>query len=327
MTTDREHLLMLTWHEHRRTRQLCRELEIPLTVLNTESTGVGRYWSLISQTVRELRVLKPEVLIIQNPSIVLAFFCSLTKRIFGFRLAVDAHNEAIDPVVYDYLPIRLIGRLVIYLSDYTIVTNSSLADQVTDRGGRPLILPDAIPEFPKQQPRIPDNGDTYVLVISTVAPDEPLDVVLDSARQLDDVRFVVTGNKQRFLERYGPDIPDNVRLSGFVPDEKYWQLISDATVVVDLSTMADCLVCGSYEAVAVERPLILTRNRATEEVYSESAILVENDPDELSAAIINALQNNEEWSRRMKEFRRSYSKRWRELADGVLQHFAPIGER
>ncbi len=171
-------VVMLTWHVHRRTRQLCASLNIPLVELYTDRVRMSRYLHLISQTVGVIRRKAPSVLIVQNPSLVLALFCCCVKWFMHFRLVVDAHNEAIVPFVYDRRLVRAISRLVIRRAELTIVTNTSLAQQVRAIGGRPFVLPDAIPNVPGRSDNKEENVAPYALVVSTVAPDEPLHLIV-----------------------------------------------------------------------------------------------------------------------------------------------------
>jgi hypothetical protein len=41
--------------------------------------------------------------------------------------------------------------------------------------------------------------------------------------------------------------------------------------------MDNCLVCGAYEAIAVARPLLLSRNDASVELFRDFAVFTNND--------------------------------------------------
>ena len=84
--------LAVSWEQHRRMRELCDGLGLELVVLTTRHRGLARYALLSVRTVALLGRRRPDVLLIQNPSLVLAALTLLLRPLLGFRLVVDAHN-------------------------------------------------------------------------------------------------------------------------------------------------------------------------------------------------------------------------------------------
>src|SRR5262249_51694230 len=62
----------LTWLDHQRIRQLCAGLGLELEVMTTPHRGVVRYLLLSARTLALLWRCRPRVLLVQNPSLVLA---------------------------------------------------------------------------------------------------------------------------------------------------------------------------------------------------------------------------------------------------------------
>src|SRR5688500_14163147 len=91
--------MAITWFWHRRTAELCEGLGVPLTVLETSRRGIARYAELSLRTVRTLHEVRPRVLIVQNPSLILACLAVILRIFFRYRLIVDAHNEAVEPYI------------------------------------------------------------------------------------------------------------------------------------------------------------------------------------------------------------------------------------
>src|SRR6185437_1409601 len=79
-------VIMLTWLDHRRTRELCAGLGFELAVMTTPRRGVVRYLLLSARSLTLLWRCRPRVLIVQNPSMVLAVLAVLVRAYFGFRL-------------------------------------------------------------------------------------------------------------------------------------------------------------------------------------------------------------------------------------------------
>lgn len=285
MTTSMKDTLFLTWIEHRRTRQLCARLGIPLRELVTRRKGALRYAQLSLRTVSALLRRRPRTLLVQNPSIVLSFLCLLLRPVFGYKLVVDAHNEAVEPFLHQSAIIRFITRTLLSRADITIVTNRQLAATVEKQGGRPLILPDGIPTPPDH--RTTDlPGHFRIVLISTFAGDEPIEIVFEAMRELgDDVHLYVTGNPAKLREPLRAQLPRNVTLTGFLPEDGYWSLLASADAIMDLTTMSNCLVCGAYEAIAVNRPLILSRNDASVELFQGFAVFADNNPSSVVGSV------------------------------------------
>src|SRR5690606_16029970 len=129
------------------------------------------------------------------------------------------------------------------------VTNAALAADVSVAGGRPLVLSDSLPVPPPLPADVGTAEETpHIVVIATFRPDEPISAIMAAAAKMPYVRFAFTGDHARFLAS-GSALPPNVCLTGFLPNEAYWELLVQAAVICDLSFKPDCLVCGAYEAL------------------------------------------------------------------------------
>ena len=160
-------------------------------------------------------------------------------------------------------------------ADLTIITNRLLAAAVEDQGGRPFTLPDRIPEPP---PLSVSKlcGEFNAVLISTFAPDEPVAAVFDAVRGAN-IELYVTGNHRKLTPAAAQRAPSNVHLTGFLSEREYWTLLQSADAIIDLTLMDNCLVCGAYEALAVGKPMLLSKNRAGVELFGDSALYTDND--------------------------------------------------
>lgn len=273
------------WFPHRRTQTICALLSCPLSVVTTKRTGIARYWILSIRTLWLVLRERPRVLMVQNPSIGLALICSLLRSIFKYKLVIDAHNEAVQPFIHDNKIVRTIASWLLRKADLTIVTNGALAAKVSRAGGRPFVLFDPIPNAPvKNNATAVTNN--QVVVISTFAPDEPLDEVIRAAKETPAITFSITGKVPSGFNR--TLLPPNVQLTGFLPDHEYWQVLQSSIFVIDLTQMEDCLVCGAYEALSIAKPMILTDGVAARELFGNAAQYCENTAEGIIAAMERA---------------------------------------
>lgn len=280
--------LFLTWIAHRRTREIAARLRMPVLELTTPRRGLARYLLLTWRTVVALRRLRPRVLVVQSPSLVLSLLALALRPFLRYALVVDAHNEAVEPYLHARAPIRRLTYRVLRSADLVLVSNPALVARVEARGGRACSLPDPVPASPTG-PSTGSVGGFKVAVICTYAADEPIAAVIDSARLVaDDVSYAITGDPGRLPPSFRESLPANVRLTGFLSEEDYWSLLASSDLIMDLTTMEDCLVCGAYEGLAAGKPLLLSDNRASVALFHDAALFTDNSVDSLARSVTDA---------------------------------------
>lgn len=313
--------LFITWIEHRRTRHLCERLDLPLVELISRKRGIRRYLELAARTISTLVRHRPEVLLVQSPSIVLALLALTLRPFFRYKLIVDAHNEAVEPYLHQSIYVRKITSLLLRRADITLVSNSQLSKTVRESGGTALVLPDAIPR-PPAFPKIELSGQFRVVLISTFAGDEPIEAVFDAMRATGvGIHLYVTGNFNKLSQETRNSLPSNITLTGFLAEEEYWATLASCDAVMDLTTMPNCLVCGAYEAIALSKPLLLSRNDASVELFGPFAVFTENDAISIGNALRTLHENNasilESYDRSRIEFERKWKDQVTELLLGM----------
>ncbi len=118
-------------------------------------------------------------------------------------------------------------------------------------------------------------GAEATVTIATFAGDESTRAIFEAVRDAE-LELFVTGNPGKLQADVAARAPPNVRFTGFLAEEDYWGLLRAADAVVDLTLKPDCLVCGAYEALAVGRPMLLSHNPASAELFGDSALFTDN---------------------------------------------------
>jgi glycosyltransferase involved in cell wall biosynthesis len=276
--------LVVTWEDHRRTRELCAGLGLELVVQKSRYRGFRRYLELSRRTRSLLAARDIDVLLVTNPSLILSALSVVLARVYSFRLFVDAHNEAVTPFINPQWWIRRLSRWVLRHSDLTIVTNPQLATLVSGYGGRPFVLPDRIPTPPVAGAMRSLAAGFTVVLIATYASDEPIAEVFEAVRG-SDIQLYVTGNARKLDTEIRNGAPANVHFTGFLEEGAYWDLLRSADAIIDLSLIDDCLVCGAYEALALAKPMVLSRNAASVELFGEAAVFTDNTSADIRRAL------------------------------------------
>jgi glycosyltransferase involved in cell wall biosynthesis len=281
----------ITWEKHRRTRELCTDLGIRLCERDTNAPRILRYPWLLLWTAATVAWLRPRGVIVQNPSIVLAVWAIVLRYLFRYALIVDAHNEGLRPIYQPLGWLDCVFRFVQAKADLTLVTNDLLVDGVNRNGGIAFVLPDRLPALP-DVPALRLEGQHSIVCISTFAKDEPIDEVIAAVAGLDPrYRLYMTGNSRRLASDLSDRLPANLILTGYLSDTDYVALLRGADVVLDLTHLDNCLVCGAYEAVALGKPLIVSDTAVLRRYFYKGTIYTKNHPQEIRDAVHSAVSN------------------------------------
>jgi glycosyltransferase involved in cell wall biosynthesis len=220
---------------------------------------------------------------------VLGLLTAMLKPLLGFTFVADLHNAAIDPSLANW-PHRKLLALMRHTADLCIVSNPNLVAAVERDGGKAFVLPDKLPDLPAHAP-VPAGAARTVVFVCTYASDEPWREVIEAARLMDPhVTMFITGNHSRVQL---PPRPDNVNVTGFLSERDYIALLRAADVIVDLTCLEDCLVCGAYEAASLGKALVTSDTAALRAYFNRGTVYTKHDSRSLAAAMTDALARAE----------------------------------
>ena len=199
------------------------------------------------------------MVIATNPSLVLGLLLLGLRRWYGFALVSDAH----------YVGVRALrgGRLLQSVLDFhnarvdlVIVTNERHAAYVAALGGRAYVCPDPLPDLSAQDCAVP-VPDKAVFLVCSFEQDEPFEAVFSAFSGLQHgYTLFVSGRYTR--AGIDPARFPWVRFLGYVSEQEYYAYLRSCAVIVDLTELEDCLLCGAYEALAARKPLVVSNTSA-----------------------------------------------------------------
>jgi glycosyltransferase involved in cell wall biosynthesis len=230
----------------------------------------------ILQSIKTMKVLlaeRPAAVHVQNPPFVSGLVAYIYCRLFGAKYALHYHSAAFGRSWDWALPMqKFIARRAVT----NIVTNQHWADIVESWGAPALVMVDPFLDLPQCDP-FPTRPGFNIAFVSTFAKDEPLDAVLEAAKQLPGVNFYITGDTRKKPARFFTSVPGNVTFTGFLdPDKAYPGLLRRVDAVMVLTTRDYTLQLGGCEAVAVGKPLITSDFPYLREVFSKGTVFIEN---------------------------------------------------
>jgi glycosyltransferase involved in cell wall biosynthesis len=303
--------IWISWERHRRSEQLVKFLEIKSYFFVSYLPRLIRHPIFILKTLIILLFERPSVLLVQNPSIILAVMVSLIKKLklMNYFLVVDSHNGGIIPD-HNAFFLNWIYKFIQQLADITIVTNFNLAEIIRNHGGTPFVLPDKIPE-PIEINELNLVGDFKFLLVSTFAKDEPIEEIIIAASSLDyGDKIYITGNYNKADPNLLNKLNNSIVLTGFLKDSDYWGYLKNVDCVVDLTLRDDCLVCGAYEAIAVDKPLILSDTEILRKTFFKGTVFTKNVSSSIRAAFKEAKANNKSLKIDIMDFRDDFIQEW-----------------
>lgn len=266
-------IIWITWERQRRNEGLSSGVGAKFYELLSDKNAGLRYLVLARLTIKIINNDRPDVVVAQNPSIILSILIVMLKRIFKYKAVIDAHNCGIFPYESRYRLLNFLSKFIQRNACLTIVTNQNLCLHVEKNGGNGFVLPDRIPTPPTPK-NIFLDGDKKIVFICTYSRDEPYLEVIEAAKYLgDEYRIYFTGNFKGKVDL--EKLPKNIELLGYLSEEAYWDTLNSADAIMDLTTRDDCLVCGAYEGLSLEKPLILSDTSVNRDYFSIGCVYVD----------------------------------------------------
>ena len=263
----------------------------------------------IGQTFKTWYILlrdRPDAVFVMSPPVIAGLVVYPYCAIRGIPFVVDAHTGAFLDRRWRYFQ-----RLQLWLcrkAATTIVTNTFLSSMLEKNGGDATILPDVPVRYPASDRSFEQEG-LSVAVICSFDYDEPVQVILETARTLPDVTFLVTGNPAK-VQRMGLTLPPNLRLTGFLDNAAYGQLLRQADVVMALTTGKHKMLRAAYEAIYQGTPIIISDSPMLREEFAQGGIVVENSPEIIAAAVRRLQADPARYRQEVEELRRQKERRW-----------------
>lgn len=178
--------------------------------------------------------------------LVVSFYCYFT----GARFVFDHHSAAFGHAWDWALPIqKLLARRAVT----NIVTTQHWAEVVRSWGAHALVMGDPHLELPPGQEFFVGPG-FNIAFISTFSSDEPLEAVLQAAKELPQIHFYITGDAKRKPKSFHNSLPANVTCTGFLPDAQYIGLLRAVDAIMVLSTRDHTLQMGVVNLYRLDNP-------------------------------------------------------------------------
>lgn len=310
--------IWLTWEIQRRNRTLSSKLNADLYEITASGSRWKRYPVLILRTVYILFKTRPTLIFSQNPSLLLSAIAVIYGKVRKINVIIDAHNAGIFPLEGKSNLLNRIAKTVNSHADKVIVSNAALKEFINKNRPDVFAIPDPIPSI-SSHAKFPLTQDKFNLVfVCSWATDEPYKEVLLLAENLSDIAHIyITGNSRNKEKSISGSLPVNIALTGFLSDESYEDLLVACDGIMVLTTRDNCLVCGAYEGVAVEKPMILSNTKALIQFFDKGCIYTDHSALDIENSIRALMQNQGSLTADVKSLKQTLEINM----DSILQEF------
>ena len=307
--------LFIAWVPHnRRSQQLAAALGLDLHFIHhlryrAPLYAPAKYPLMAVETWRLLARTRPTVVFVQNPPPLLPLVVLAFAAQHPLRLVVDHHTAAFSRAWAWLGPLR---SWIARRAAVNLVTNEHWERVIRTWGGKALILDDVPTRFPEGEPYPLPTG-RHVAVISSFAPDEPLEEVLGAARKLPEVHFHITGDVSRVSARLLQGAPPNVHFTGFLPDEQYFGLLRAVDAIVVLTTRDHTNQRGGCEGIWLSKPLVLSDWPVLRRAFHGGAVFVQNTARDIAQGVWTAIKRREELVFGIQTLQRERQAHWKKV--------------
>jgi glycosyltransferase involved in cell wall biosynthesis len=291
--------LFLVWAPTaRRANELSKAINAKFIIMSLDIPKILaplKYTIFSIKTLYILLINRPEIFFTQNPpiflSLVALFYCKLTNS----KLIMDTHGRGFGGIWQKHI-FKWISKYVATKAHLNLISDSWQEEFLKNCGGKYLYLPDPIPKIENAYVQNL-KGKYNIAVVNSFSPDEPLSEILKAAEILweknESISFYITGNLRKAKKEIIEKNPGNVIFTGFIPDDKYVSLLKSSDAIMVLTTDDDSLVCGGFEALAIEKPLILSDTPILTKYFKKGAVFTKTDVKGIVKAVYDALQNKD----------------------------------
>ena len=291
INSDRK--IWITWHNAARSRNMSKFLNLDLKEIFINQNPIFRHVGSTFWTIWILLKSRPKVVFLQL-SFLLLLITVLYKLLSLNKVVIvaDCHTKALRRKVNGKLnkifwPLKTFSFSKV---DFSIVSNIGMEKDIKKLHSNYFFIPDKIPE--NKINKIRDTQKIYCVNISSFAVDEPVGELFDLAQLLskENIKLYWTGKiNENLIKDFNK--PDNLIFTGYMTFERYYDLIGNASCLIALTTEADTLQSGAYEALSVEVPMVITDSIALKNYFDSAALYTNHNPHDLFEKVKYAIEN------------------------------------
>lgn len=269
----------------------------------------------LTQSIATLWVLvrtRPRVVFVMSPPIIACIPIMCYAALFRARWVIDAHSATFNNARWQAL--QFLQKFLSRHAATTIVTTPHWQSLVQSWGARSDIVQDVPIAFAEASGFTPPPGHN-IAVVCTFTFDEPVETIFRAAAKAPEVRFHMTGNAKRASREALALKPENLHLTGFLPDSDYVALLKRCTAVMCLTTLDHTMQRGAYEAAYLGRPIITSDFGLLRSAFPVATVYVKDDPDAIAAGVRQMCANVGQYEQEAQQLRSAKLQNWERVKE------------
>ncbi len=298
--------IWIAWHVSQRSRNLARELGLPIFEKMIENNTFNRHFLSSLWTIYTLVKERPNKVYLQYSFLLLVVVSGYKKlSLYPVHIICDCHTKALRRSVNGR-----IGKLFWWMKkksfesvNFCIVSNIEMEPDIKKLTDSYCVLQDKIPDVkPRASRKI---SETHCVFVCSYAVDEPLDDVIAAANNLDaSIKIYCTGKIPDDLKHLKDNPYKNIIFTDYLSQEEYYNLIFNTDCILALTSEEGCLQCAGYEALSAEVPMVLSSTTALKTYFEDAAIYVNHNAQDLESGIRQAVNNRTKLLRKMSQIKK-----------------------
>lgn len=285
--------IWIAWHVSQRSRNLAKELGLPIFEKVIENNPLSRHLFSSLWTIYILLKERPDKVYLQYSFLLLVVVAAYKKLVpYPVHIICDCHTKALRRSVNGRIAKAFwwIKKKSFQSVSISIVSNIEMEPDIKKLTNRYCTLPDKIPDVSTNAPG--NINETYCVFVCSYAVDEPLDDVIAAAKKLDgSINIYCTGKIPGDLTHLRGNPYRNIFFTDYLTQEEYNNLIFNADCILALTSEEGCLQCAGYEALSAEVPMVLSNTTALKTYFEDAAIYVNHSAEDIKNGVEQAVKN------------------------------------
>jgi len=274
------------------------------------------YLKAFFKTLKFLLKNNPRVIFVQLAPGLLLLLATFFKAIKRYFLVADMHSFFLNPVSVGGVIINKPFSMFLRFCDLILVHSNAVKEKMPSKLKCKSIVAYDPPVTMKNLEKQEEYEEFSLVFPASFAKDEPIENVIIAVKKLIKrgykLKLFITGRYERRREiiKYANK---NIIFTGFLPSEKYYELLQKCHVILALTRVGYSLSAAALEAMFLEKPLILSNKPVFKSIFTKGVIYTDNSVEDLVKKISYLIENKNvlsELKYQMREMKKRYIKKF-----------------
>jgi glycosyltransferase involved in cell wall biosynthesis len=305
-------IVFVVWADHAR-RSIELSKRIGCRLIHLKKRGQNKvittfyYIKFFFQTIFLINKEKPKTIIIEHTQPILGIAILLYTKLSRSDYILDTHTA---PFLLKN-NLSFWQKMIFNNCKLIIVHNEQLESKFKNdfKFNNIFTLEDPIPIITNNYVN-KVNKKIIVTIINTYSQDEPLDNLIKCAQNMPDIKFYITGDVKKDKKHLSWNKYTNIQFVGFICDEDYFDLLNKSDLIVVLTTQDYTLLCGGYEGLSLQKPMILSDKQPIKKYYTKGVLFTNNSPSDIQIKILEAIRKMKELQLQIENLKKEKEFEW-----------------